>query len=278
MPAWDEITPYTERGTATRRITVTNILLGLNIVGFFVSVLSHPLKFDATFRSAASFSFASAVDGLAIWQFVTYSFVHSIVPLPNLFPFLICCYLLYERGTELERDIGWRRFLALFLGAALYGAVTHAFVEKTFGSDPAMDFYGPVLAVLIVHALRAPGRTTLFLLVMPLRAVTVAVLTGSILLFYCVLFYRAGAWTLVGSACFALALWKIEPSLDRLLAASAQKRERARFIEEVEVRREVDRILDKISREGMNSLDARERRLLKKASRLMQGGKEQGND
>jgi membrane associated rhomboid family serine protease len=278
MPAWDEITPYTERGTAARRITVTNIILGLNIVGFFVTVLSHPLKFDFAFRNAVSFSFSGAVDGLALWQFVTYSFVHSIVPLPNLFPFLICCYLLYERGTELERDIGWRRFLALFLGAALYGAVAHAFVEKTFGAEAAMDFYGPVLAVLLVHALRAPGRTSLFLLVVPLRAITVAVLAGSLLLFYCVLWYRAGAWSLVGAACYALAMWKIEPSLDRLLAAAAQKRERARFIEEVEVRREVDRILEKISREGMESLDARERRLLKKASRLMQDGREQGND
>ncbi len=273
MPAWDEITPSTERsGTVARRLTATNVLIGLNAVGFVVAVLSDAFKFHAL-RDAAQFSFESAVGKGWIWQFLTYTFLHPIQPLPNLLPMLVAGYLLFERGSELERDLGWRRFLALYFGASIYGAVMHAAVQATFGWGPegivpATDFYGPVIAVVLVHAMRAPERTSLFLLIFPLKALTSAVLTSAVFLLYGAFVFKAGVFSLAGGAIFAFAMTAIEPRVDAWLDAAATRRERARFLQEVEIRREVDRILDKISREGMDSLSSQERHLLKQASRL----------
>jgi membrane associated rhomboid family serine protease len=275
MPAWDEIKPSTARTTHARRLTVTNVLIGLNVVGFFAAVLSYPLRF-AVFRDVTSFSAELALDRFWIWQFVSHTFVHSIEPLMNLFPFLLCCYLLHEKGGELEREIGWRRYLALYLGAALYGAVLHAAVQVTFGSaiiPPAVGFFGPVMAVFLVHAMRTPERMTLFLLLIPMRALTVAVLSATLLLLYCAILFKAGVFSVAGASLFAFAMTAAEVKLDATLDAAASKRERAKFVEEVEVRREVDRILEKISKEGMDNLTANERRLLKRASRILQDGK-----
>ncbi len=273
MPAWDEITPSTERSIGARRLTITNVLLGLNVAGFFLTVLSLVLKLPAV-AAATSFSMELAIDRMWLWQIVTYTFTQSIEPLVNLFPFLLCCYLLHEKGGELEKDLGPRGYLAVYLGASLYGAVAHAAAQATFHqTPPALGCFGPVMAVMLVHAMRSPERVTLFLLLVPMRARAVAFLSAALLLLYSWILYRAGFASIVGSIVFAFTVTWLNPRLDGMLDSIASKRERAKFIEEVEVKREVDRILDKISRTGIDSLTVAEQRLLKRASRIMQDGK-----
>ena len=65
----------------------------------------------------------------------------------------------------------------------------------------------------------------------------------------------------------------MEPRVDRIFDTAALHRERDRFVEEVDIRRRTDGILEKITREGMNSLTRPELKTLKQASAIYGRGK-----
>lgn len=279
MPAWDEISPTTERDARTVRPVVTIALIALHAAGFLLVAGSHLLKPLAGIAPTLAYSHVEALSG-RVWQFATYTFVHPVEPIPAILWLVLGLYLLYDRGRALERDLGRARLLALYSGATVWGAAAHSTYQVAATSPvPALDFAGPVFALLLVHALRTPDRTTLFLLVIPLRALTAAWVAGAMLLAGGILFleYGMSPFALAGSALFAIAMAKIEPRLDRRLDEWGARRQRAAFVEEVELRREVDRLLAKISSEGLDALTPIERRTLKRASRLM-GSREEPRD
>lgn len=274
MPTWDEITPDLERWTRPSRLTCTNLLIGVHVVGFVVSgILPRvfgvgvlPLQFDAH----------RAIGSAWIWQFFTYSFI-QFVDIWFLFWFLVGAYTLYQLGNELEREIGVRRYLILYFSCGAYGALAHAVYQYVGGSAiPALGFFGPVFGIITAYALRYPSRPILFFFVLPMRLITTVLISGAILVFYCLIYFQAGLspFSILGAAVAAALMYKIEPKIDRWLEAAGTRQERHRLVEEVELRHEVDRILEKISREGMGTLTRQERKLLRKASESL--GHERG--
>lgn len=272
MPTWDEITPYTERSTFAKHASVTNALLVVHAAAFACAAAMRYLDL-ADFAGALEFKAGAALDRLELWRFLTFPFAHSVEVGP-LIAFILLGWMFHSAGNELEKEWGSGRLLAFFAGTALYGAVGHALLQKAgaFPTLKAREFYGPVMAVLLVHALRHPGRATLLLLIVPVRAVTAFWAVFSLTLLYAVLTHDLGS-SPVAVAAAAGAGWvysRLDPRLDRLFESLQSRAARSQFLEEFEVRREVDGILDKIQRSGMDSLTRRERRLLKRASRIFQ--------
>jgi membrane associated rhomboid family serine protease len=272
MPTWDEITPYTERSTFAKHASVTNALLVVHGAAFACAAAMRVLGL-ADVTEALEFKAATAIDRLELWRFLTYPFAHTVDAGP-LIAFVLLGWMFCGAGNELEKEWGSARMLAFFAGTALYGAVAHALVQKA-GALPdlkAREFYGPVMAVLLVHAVRHSGRSILLLLLVPVRALTAFWAVFSLTLLYAVLTLDLGS-SPVAVAAAAGAGWvytRLDARLDRLFEALQARAARTQFLEEFEVRREVDGILEKIQRSGMESLTRRERRLLKRASRIFQ--------
>jgi len=289
MPAWEDVSPYTEQRTRAHRFSWTNLLIILNLTGFVVTGFLD--KSNRAALEALKFDAASAIDKLHLWQFVTYTFVQQIEWM--YIPWLVLgIYVLYTIGNELEAEIGAARYLALYFACAAYGAVAHAVLQYLgpvilpgtyFGPPgsvaslpgspfrPAATLCAPVLGIAQTAALTWPRRPVLFLFFLPVRLRTAVLGLGCLWLPFS--FWLDGLGASLGAFLAATAVAAFEPRINRSFDHAAMRRERDQFLEEVDVRRRTDSILEKISREGMASLTRAERKTLKAASRILNRGK-----
>src|SRR5262245_4960234 len=103
MPAWEDVSPYTEQRTRAHRFSWTNLLIILHLTGFVVT--GFLIKSNSEALSWLVFDKAAAIGRLQVWQFVSYSFVHLIEAV--YIPWLILgIYVLYTIGNELEAELG----------------------------------------------------------------------------------------------------------------------------------------------------------------------------
>ena len=274
MPTWDEATPYTERSTFARHSSVTNALLGVHAIALAVAAVSHFAQWSV-FIDATEFQTVPAVFGLQAWRFITYPFAHSLDP-GSLAAFAVLGWLFLRAGNELERDWGGARMLGFCSALALYGGAAQASYDVISGAawDPVLagmgGFHAPVLGVLLANTLRHPRRPALLFMLVPMRAVTLFWLVFGSSLLYGVLQFRQGPSpvAMAGAVAAAYIYSRLDPRLDRFLEWLETRRARARFLEEFELRAQVDLLLEKIQRSGMESLSRQERKVLRRASGL----------
>jgi len=278
MPAWEDVSPYTEQRTRAHRFSWTNLLIILNLAGFVVTGFLSRSNPGAL--SYFEFDKSTAIAQFQLWQFLTYSFVQLIdaVYIPWL---ILGVYFLYTIGNELEAELGTARYLTVYFASAAYGAAAHAMVQyfaPVFVPDAAVGraatFCAPVIGVAVSAGIAWPRRPVLFLFFLPLKLRT-ALLGLGLLWFGCTLtpWLKLGPGASIGAAAAALAIAALEPRLNRSFDRAALRRDRDRFLEEVDVRRRTDGILDKITRDGMTSLTRSERKILKQASQILNRGK-----
>jgi len=293
MPAWEDVSPYTEQQRArAHRFSWTNLLIVLNLAGFVVTGFLNKSNPDLLQRLVFDKEFA--IDRWHLWQFVTYSFVQPTHW--TYIPWLVLgIYVLYTIGNELEAEIGSARYLTIYFACAAYGALTHASLQylgpiiapgtyypATPGSPPGSPFgpaatlCAPVLGVTWTAAFAWPRRPILFFFFLPMRLRAAVLGVGIFWLGFSV--WLDGLGASIGALIAAAAISAIEPRINRSFERAVLRRERDQFLEEVDVRRRTDSILDKITREGMASLSRSERRTLKLASRILNRGKDHPHD
>lgn len=203
-----------------------------------------------------------------LWQVVTYGFLHSDTGLSHL---LFNLLGLYFFGTMLEGLIGTRRFLTQFFAATMAGAVVHL-VASAVGRPglPVVGASGAVLALVCAAAVQQPRRTVFLLfLPVPLWALASLVVAGDLV--GVLTSFRDGGgsvahWVHLGGAAWGgLAAWRRWIWADPIARWQRQRAARA-AVDVVNEEAAVDALLAKIQREGISSLDRRERALLKRAS------------
>ncbi|HXX92922.1 MAG TPA: rhomboid family intramembrane serine protease [Planctomycetota bacterium] len=269
MPPWEDTSADTDRETRPRRLTAVNLLILLHIAGFVATGFLTRSNADAL--AFLEFSPREAVGDLRLWQFVTYPFV-QVIRLWFPFAFIPAAYGLFTLGGELEARVGARRILVTYLALSAYGALAHAAWQYLAvpGSREIRTegLLAPAYGMLLLAALRFPERPLQLLFVFPVRTLTGILFLGIVLLAFCALWFPAGAASILGAAAVAVAIDRLEGRLDRHRQDRQARRERDRFLADIETRRRVDQILEKISREGMASLTGRERRILREGSEL----------
>jgi len=142
---------------------VITALLIANVAGFALQSLvgeQHWLGF-------ALWPLATPEDsdhGFAIWQLVTYSFLHG-----NLTHLLLNMLGLATFGTPLARVGGTRRLLTLYFASVLTGALTQLVVPPLFDAVPApsLGASAGVFGLLLAYAVLFP-RSTVLLLIPPI--------------------------------------------------------------------------------------------------------------
>lgn len=276
MPAWEDVSPYTEQRTRSHRFSWTNLLIILNLTGFVVT--GFLIKSNPGALASIEFDKSTAISQLHLWQFFSYSFVQVIDA--RFIPWLILAiYVLYTIGNELEAEIGSARYLTLYFSSAAYGAAAHGALQyfmpvllPGFPVGPAATLSAPVLAIAATASFRWPRRPVLLLFFLPLRLRTAFLWLGLGWLGFA-LWLEQGLGPSLGALLAASAIAVAEPRIDRRFDRAALRRERDQVLEEVDVRRRTDSILDKITRSGLSSLTRVERKTLKQASQILSRGK-----
>jgi membrane associated rhomboid family serine protease len=242
---------------------------GLWVLGFLVQLGAEPLAYSL------GFSPAGVLDGQigSILGFAVYPFLHDS---SSLWHVAINCLLLYYLGPEVERLNPGTRFVRLLITASIAGAALRFVLYLMTGdfAGPVVGGSGLVSCCFAFLAVVMPGiRVSLLVITVRLLPLFL-VLTGLDLLRLIATFagqpsgvaaeiHLAGAlvgWTAAGG-------WERFPLLAGMRDKAAQKRAEKAQQGALADEAELDRILAKISREGIGSLSAREKKFLEQRSK-----------
>ena len=226
------------------------------------------------------------------WQFLTYGFAHDVSPTHILFNMLQLWFL----GRTVEQVYGAKEFLRFYLLTIVLGSLVWCATINLFGDQTRIidgrqiltlhsliGASGAVSGVVLLFVLNFPHQTLmLFPLPIPIKAWVIGVLL--------VVGNLYGAMAEMGNVAFGVHLtglafaflyfqgkWNLGRLTDRLFSAGRFKRQAKLRIHDPEAKQadpnlaeQVDRILEKIHREGEDSLTRKERRILETASREYQ--------
>jgi len=275
--------------------TVVGALLLANIVVYVINWVLLPENGGLEFNRLLRASVGTLTNPLEWWQFVTYGFLHAPQPQHIIMNMLGLFFL----GRDIEELYGPKEFLKLYLALLVFGGVVWAAAGKLEGAPEASSVVGAsgaVAGIVVLYALNFPRRMLLLFFVLPVPAWFVGILLvagdafgaiarpeGSRIAYavhlggaaFALLYYGLGwnfgrAWP--KSFSFSLKWLRPRPKL-RVHSPSDEEGQADGNLTE-----EVDRILEKISREGEASLTRKERRTLETASRQYQKRRQDTND
>ncbi|MFT7486957.1 MAG: membrane associated rhomboid family serine protease [Candidatus Paceibacteria bacterium] len=253
---------------------VTKKLMIANVAVFFVSwilALALPEVKQALYGVLAldPRQWAAWFPLLPVWQLVTSGFLHSTELITHVLWNMV---QLYFFGTMLEAAIGSRRFLVTYALCLVAGSVLHIFVELATGTpQPAVGASGAVLGIVVAMATLRP-RAQVFVFFIPvLLWILAAVIVGLDFMNAVSELVRGGSggvahWVHLGGALFGFLCvrlgWIQTDWISRYQAKRAVSEEQTRREDELRM----DRLLEKISRNGMSSLSKAEKTFLKRVS------------
>jgi membrane associated rhomboid family serine protease len=219
------------------------------------------------------------------WTFITYAFLHG-----GFLHILFNALVLFMFGTPVERQLGSHRFIRLYLYSALGGALLSLAFVPLIGDRTIVGASGAVFGVMLAFVLEWPDAPVLiFPLPVPIKAkwlvtfmAAMAILAGfggardgvahfaHLGGFVTAYLYLRGAELLARSR--QAAMERTPAVLVRPPGSDAARRAEAfgpprRSGADAALKAEVDRVLDKISQRGLQSLTAEERRFLDEISK-----------
>jgi membrane associated rhomboid family serine protease len=251
-------------------IHITTLLVAIHafmaVVACFVGgigILGH-LAFDS----------ALVLQRGEIWQLATYAFVHSP---SGLLWFAIEMYMLFVFGREVERFIGSRAFIVLYLILLLAPTLVltlWGLSERTgLAGSPALHF-GIFVGFVTIY----PNVDLLLRIAAKWVALTLAAVYTLQLIAYRDWSGLAVLWVSMAAAFLFIrsrgagpelewwndlkSRWQPKPKFQVVPRSSSTPR---RVVESENVHESIDPVLDKISKQGLNSLTALERRALDRA-------------
>ncbi len=242
-----------------------------------------------------SFIPSLAIYGLQLWRFVTYMFLHG-----DFWHIGFNMFALWMFGSQIEARWGARNFVIYYFVCGLGGAIVYG-IFKLFGMEaftPMLGASAAVMGILLAYGMTFPNSIILFMFVIPMKAKYFVILLALI-----DLWSIPGGGTVANLAHlggmlagFIFLRWTI-PSLGGGLGSSAgaagglsgawkryQTKRKMRVVRPEETKpggngragqagkkspdqTKINVILDKISREGLQSLTDEEQEILRRAGR-----------
>jgi membrane associated rhomboid family serine protease len=251
-------------GSYVSRAPATWWLIGIT-AGTYVLLKVLFASFPDWTRTVVSYmpsSFAGWVS-FELWRPITYLFLHA-----NTSHILWNMLFLAVAGTMLEPHIGSRAFLRIYFISGVIGALS-----PIFHGGSTQGASGAINGVLVALAVLLPDIVILFMFLIPMKIKwVVAILLGIDVLN---VIGNEGGGTdsichLLGAGTgFAIAFVGprlITPWIARHRAEKEREQRRLTLEKEIDEERELDRLLEKIARDGMPSLTEAERSFLKRVS------------
>ncbi|MFP4522260.1 MAG: rhomboid family intramembrane serine protease [Fibrobacterota bacterium] len=204
-----------------------------------------------------------------LWQFFTYMFVHR-----GLWHFVFNMLILYFAGEVIEDVWGTKRFLYFILWAGTFaGALTVVFYSLTGRFIHVIGFSGAACALLVILWKMRPDMTVLlfFIFPMPLKSLLLLMIGLDLVGLTGVLNTGMAHITHLGGYLAGFLYLRFFsgyhsgfPDILHILRRKREerklrkKKETENYFEDI-----IDPILDKIRRNGMDALSAKEKKVLK---------------
>jgi membrane associated rhomboid family serine protease len=254
-------------------VDVTTMLVGLHVVVAILTAILVGLV-GGSILTWLQFDSAAVLRGGQVWRLFTYAFIHAPTP-SGLLWFAVEMYMLFVFGREVERFIGRRAYVALYLTLLLLPAVVLILLcfltTKTIATKTALHF-----AIFVAFATIYPN-VELFARIMAKWIALIFVAIGTL----SALAMRdwqslVVLWTSIGAAFLFIELrgagpefawWstlktRFEPKPKYRVVPKMRPTSGSGRTESDDVYASIDPILDKISKFGIGSLTASERRQL----------------
>jgi membrane associated rhomboid family serine protease len=250
-------------------VDVTTMLVGLHVVCAVLACILIAIPGLGGTLNYFVFDSGRIWNGLQVWRLGTYAFVHYP---SSLLWFAIEMYMLFVFGREVERFIGRRAYIALYVillvtPAALL-TIWGLWQRSALAGSPALHF-----GIFVAFATIYP-RAELFLRIMTKWVVLIlaAVYTFQLLAYHAWSDLMV-VWASIGAAFLFIEMHGAGPELPWWDALKTRFAPRPKFhvvpkirssrsAEPNDVYTSIDPILDKISKFGIGSLTASERRQL----------------
>ena len=196
-----------------------------------------------------------------VWQLVTYAFLHDP---DRIFHILFNMLFLYWFGREIELRWGTKRFVLFYLTAAMFAAFVFSIVHIFMALTWCIGASGAVMAILMVYALWWPNRRILLMFFFPMRIRSFVILL--------IVIEAAGFLQMkngvanmahMGGLLYGYLVIRFGPQLAQLTSDMRKQAKPATLEDE----RQLDEVLDKVHRDGIQTLSWREKRFLKKMSK-----------
>ncbi|MFO0879440.1 MAG: rhomboid family intramembrane serine protease [Gemmataceae bacterium] len=277
---------------------VTIWLIGLNIACFLLQIMTTgaiDTEFGRGFRSAFTDWFVLSVPDVLqgqVWRLLTYAFLHDTA---SIWHILFNMLMLFWFGRQVEEALGSREYLVFYLLGAVLGGVafTGATLLQLHAAGRALGASGAVTAVLVLAACYNPRQVIYLFFILPVPIwgfvvfsvaadalnlmgrretgiATSAHLAGAAFGFlYFKLGWRLSSWGTDLSTWWKrrsqprLRLYREEEDAPTPINVAAPA---PRLLDDEHLEAQVDAILEKIQRVGMDGLSDSERQLLVRAS------------
>ena len=257
------------------------------------------LGYFSTSRALVGWSSSGQMMGGEFWRFISFQFLHA-----DFWHLLVNMFGLWIFGPLIERCLGGKRFLAFYLLCGIFGACMYLLLNAggaalaMFGAtapillfnDPQVPLIGAsagVFGVLLAGAYLSPNTMVLLFFVIPIRLVTLAYGLVAVALFT-LIFYNdkagsnaGGEAAHVGGAIagyyfirkqhhlhgFFDFIGRVDPTSRTSKARRSGRQSTSTRQADAKLDAEIDRILSKIHAKGLQSLSAKEKRILRDSSK-----------
>lgn len=261
-------------------------LLFVFVAAFIIEKIA--LLYPGISFSALALSFGPAFHPA---QIITHIFLSGSGLLGGIIHLLFEMLFLYWFGSELERLWGTYNFLRFFFIGLLGGVVLTTLVAFTLLPDIMVYGFGAgIWAVLVAYALIWPDRQIYFYMVLPISMKWFVILSllflglmgpsnllvlhlGGALASAIFLFYYArkgsldSGYLLTGASGREKIFGGWKKKYEEKQKKKRLEKKQKEIDERIEMKAEVDRLLEKISKEGIGSLTRKEKAFLDKSSR-----------
>lgn len=271
---YDSFGSAIKRGFMRMPVAIRTIML-INAVVFVIQALGgdfingfavNYLGFDTGYPTVL----------LQPWRLITYTFIHS-----GFMHFLFNMLWLWWMGRAVEEHIGPRSFTVVYFGAGILGALLNSVISIAFGTTLVIGASGAVSGIMVAFAMLFPRMPIMLFLFPPIEARFLVAglivldilflgsdqdnvarwvhLGGALAGYLFIKAYKNGTDLSVVVRYFEYLFGKFKPK--RTPNSNMSIVSDAEIIEEVD-QDELDRILEKISKKGYDSLTSEEKRKL----------------
>lgn len=263
---------------------VSKFLIISSVVVYLIGVIwTTDPNVETALSFWGKFSIDKGILGFQLWRVITFQFLHA-----DEMHLLFNMIGIFFFGPHVERWMGSRPFTVYYFFCGIAGALFYTilyFLPGFFsGKDVSIGMVGAsagIFGILAAFYKIAPNARILLFFFIPMKVRTAAILYFVWEVAHLVfgLENAGGSAGHLGGAFLGLSFinykplrtWLIKVSQIGTEEKSSPKVKTATVVREtrspIEVSKEVDRILEKISSEGMQSLTPKERRTLEKARR-----------
>jgi len=252
--------------TVPRAGSTVKLLIIVTCVTYVVQFLLYAF-WEFQIQSYLGVRADRVVERFWVWQVFTYMFLHSVGSAWHL---VFNMLVVYWAGSELELLLGRRRFLTLYFGGGIAGGLAYCITQYLAGSHvPAIGASAAVMALLVVFAIHFPNRLVYVFFLVPVRVKhLVMIIIGIDLLHSMGPRFTGVAHTAhLGGALYGYLFWRFSPTIRRFFDGFEDRRRERDAQRRMEAEDRENELLDKISRDGFDSLSAREREFLLQRSR-----------